>query len=77
MNIMDANLSSVLTVLIQTLGTAFGLYLTYRATIRNVASKSQVEEVHKTVNGNFTRERDRAEKYAAKLRDIGIDPDSE
>ena len=63
--------------LITTVSTMFGLWLNYRATINKVASKEQVDEVHTTVNGNFTRERDRAEKYAAKLRDHGIDPDAE
>jgi hypothetical protein len=71
------NLYSVLIILIQTIGTGFGLWLTYRATIRNVASKSQVEDVHKTVNGNLHRVTEMAEKYAAKLRANGIEPDAE
>jgi predicted chitinase len=74
---MDANLSSVLTVLIQTLGTAFAVWVAYRQTISKVASKAQVEEVHKTVNGNLHRVTEKAEKYAAKLRANGFDPDAD
>lgn len=75
--IEDTSMAQVWITLITTAGTMFGLWLNYRATINKVASKEAVQEVHETVNGNFTRERDRAEKYAAKLRAHGIDPDAE
>ena len=75
--ITSPNIYTVLITLINTVGTGFGLWLTYRATIRNVASKSQVEEVHRTVNGNLTKVTEKAEKYAAMLRATGIDPDAD
>jgi hypothetical protein len=77
MDATNPNVYNVLIILIQTLGTAFGLWLTYRATIRNVASRSQVDEVHKTVNGNLSRATEKAEKYARMLRANGIEPDDD
>lgn len=71
------NLYSFLIVAAQTFGTMFAVWIAYRQTIRNVASKTQVEEVHKTVNGNLSRATEKVEKYAAKLRANGIDPDAD
>jgi hypothetical protein len=83
------NLYSALIVLFQTFGTAFGLWLTYRATINRVATKDEVQEVrntvatkdqlagvHDAVNGNLSRVTERAEKAERLLRKHGIDLDT-
>jgi hypothetical protein len=69
------NLYDVLIALIQMIGTAFAVWVAYKQTTRTVASRDQVAEVHKTVNGNLDVEKKKVEKYSRKLRELGVEPD--
>lgn len=83
------NIYDVFIALIQMLGTAFAVWVAYRQTVLNnrrdasaLAVKveettSKLEAVHTAVNGNLDAEKKKVEKYAAKLRANGIDPDAD
>lgn len=87
------NVYAVLIALIQMIGTAFAVWIAYRQTVLNtrrdataLATKvdettaktaSKLDEVHVAVNGNLDAAKKKAEKYARKLRENGIDPDTD
>lgn len=87
------NMYAAIIALIQMLGTAFAVWIAYRQTVLNnrrdasalavkveettAKTASKLDEVHVAVNGNLDAAKKKAEKYAAKLRAHGLDPDND
>ena len=63
------NVWSFLTALAQMLGTAFAVYIGYRATIRNQNPK--LDQIHTLVNGNLDKARQEIRQLRTKLEELG------